>query len=86
MKPVKVKFDTMEDCQRYVLAVENYPFSIDLQCGRLVIDGKSMLGILGFGLRRVLELRLHTEDQEAINEILDKLEFCICSDEVKIAI
>lgn len=86
MEPVKVKFNTMEECQKYVLAIENYPFSIDLQCGRRVIDGKSMLGILGFGLRRVLELRLHTEDKEITDEILGKIAFCICGDEMKLAI
>ena len=48
VEPIRVLFQSMEDCQRFVLAVENYPFNIDLRSGRHVIDGKSMLGILGF--------------------------------------
>lgn len=86
MGSVKVKFETMQDCKKYVMAIENYPFSIDLQCGRQIIDGKSMLGILGFGLRKVLELRLHTDDEAVKNEIVQKIDFCICGDEEKIAI
>lgn len=86
MESIKVKFESMQDCQKYVMAVENYPFNIDLQCGRQIIDGKSMLGILGFGLRKVLELRLHTEDEEVKKEIMDKIDFCVCGDEMKIAI
>lgn len=83
---VKVMFDSMQECEKYVMAVENYPFNIDLQCGRQIIDGKSMLGILGFGLRKVLELNMHTEDEEAKREIIEKIGFCICSDDMKIAI
>ena len=56
VEPIRVLFQSMEDCQRFVLAVENYPFHVDLRSGRHVIDGKSMLGILGFGLHRVLDL------------------------------
>lgn len=86
MESIKVRFESMQDCQKYVMAIENYPFNIDLQCGRQIIDGKSMLGILGFGLRKVLELRLHTEDEEVKKEIMDKINFCVCGDEMKIAI
>ena len=40
VEPIRVMFQSMEDCQRFVMAVENYPFNIDLQSGRQVIDGK----------------------------------------------
>ena len=86
MEPIRVLFQSMEDCQRFVLAVENYPFNIDLRSGRHVIDGKSMLGILGFGLHRVLDLRLHTEDRKLAEEVLSKIEFCICRENMNIAI
>lgn len=86
MGSVKVMFGSMQECEKYVMAVENYPFNIDLQCGRQIIDGKSMLGILGFGLRKVLELNMHTEDEEAKREIIEKIDFCICADDIKIAI
>lgn len=51
-----------------------------------MIDGKSMLGILGFGLHKVLELKMHTENEDIKKEIVDKIAFCVCGDEIKIAI
>ena len=86
MEPIKVLFQSMEDCQRFVMAIDNYPFNIDLQSGRQIIDGKSMLGIIGFGLHRELELKLHTDDNKAVEEILDKIAFCIVGENMDIAI
>ena len=86
VEPIRVLFQTMEDCQRFVVAIEDYPFNIDLQSGRQIIDGKSMLGIIGFGLYRELELRLHTDDMKAVEEILNKIEFCILGENMDIAI
>ncbi len=86
MEPIRVLFQTMEDCQRFVVAIEDYPFNIDLQSGRQIIDGKSMLGIIGFGLHRELELKLHTDDNKAVEEILDKIAFCIVGENMDIAI
>lgn len=86
VEPIKVIFQSMEDCQKFVIAVENYPFNIDLQSGRQIIDGKSILGILGFGLYRTLDLRLHTDDEKLAEEILNKIEFCICRENMSIAI
>ena len=45
-----------------------------------------MLGIIGFGLHRELELRLHTDDIKAVEEILNKIEFCILGENMDIAI
>lgn len=86
MKTVKVKFNSMLDCQKFVMAVENYPFHIDLQWGRQVVDAKSILGILGFGLYKVLELKMHTDDEASKAEFIEKINFCVCPDEMKVAI
>lgn len=86
MEPIRVLFQSMEDCQKFVMAVENCPFNVDLQSGRQIIDGKSMLGILGFGLHRILDLRLHTDDERLAEEVLNKIEFCICRENMDIAI
>lgn len=86
MEPIRVLFQTMEDCQRFVVAIEDYPFNIDLQSGRQIIDGKSMLGIIGFGLCRELELKLHTDNQKAVEEILEKIAFCVLGENMDIAI
>lgn len=86
MRTVNVVFQSMEECARYAKEVESFPYNIDLVNGRRVIDGKSMLGILGFGLRKVLEIRMHTEDTELIEELLKRIEFCVYDGDMKVAI
>lgn len=86
MRTVNVVFQSMKECARYAKEVESFPYNIDLVNGRRVIDGKSMLGILGFGLRKVLEIRMHTEDTELIEELLKRIEFCVYNGDMKVAI
>ncbi len=86
MESVKVMFHSMEEAQKFTLAVENYPFDVDLQCERRVIDAKSILGILGFGLHQILELRVHTDDRAATDEFHDKIKGFICGEAVEVAI
>lgn len=86
MESVKVMFHSMEEAQKFVLSVENYPFNVDLLCGRRVINGKSMLGILGFGLHQMLELRVHTDDCAALDGFHDKIRGFICGDVMEVAI
>lgn len=78
MKEIKVVFDSMEECRKYLHTVENLPYDLDLQWGSCVIDGKSMLGVLGFGLRKILELRMHTDDAEEEGKLMKQLDFCTC--------
>lgn len=85
MSTINVIFNSIEECVRYVNIVENVPFHIDLLSGNRIIDGKSMLGIMGFGLRKVLEMHLHTEDLEAEKEFLNKIDFCRYYDKIKAA-
>ena len=86
MESVRVMFHSMEEAQRFVLAIENYPFNVDLQCERRVIDAKSILGILGFGLYQMLELRVHTDDRAAMDEFHDKIRGFICGETMEVAI
>lgn len=79
-------FHSMEEAQKFVLAIENYPFNVDLKCERRIIDAKSILGILGFGLHQVLELYVHTEDNAALDEFHDKIKGFICGDVMRAAI
>lgn len=83
MDTVKVIFNSIEECVRYVKTVEDVPFHIDLLSGSRMIDGKSMLGIMGFGLRKVLEIHPHTVDPEAEKEFLKKIDFCRYYDKMK---
>lgn len=74
MKCVKVRFDTMDQVTRFVNVVEEYPFAIDLHCDKFVVDGKSFLGILNYGLEKDLKLCIYQDDCE---DLLGKIDFVV---------
>ena len=46
----------------FVSKLEKYPFQADLQCGSRMVDAKSLLGVLGFGMGKVLTLCVHSDE------------------------
>jgi phosphocarrier protein HPr len=51
-----------EDVNEFVNAASRCDFDIDVFYNRVVIDAKSILGILSMDLNRVLTVRCHGED------------------------
>ncbi len=82
METRKVVFGSIEDCRKYLRYAESFPYDLDLCYGSRVVDGKSILGILSFGMMKKLELVLHTEECCVIEEFLEKISFCICDVEM----
>ncbi|MCI5857709.1 MAG: HPr family phosphocarrier protein [Agathobacter sp.] len=52
-----VIFDEMQDIRDFVNAAEACDFDIDVYGNRVVVDAKSILGMLGFGLKKSLRVR-----------------------------
>ncbi len=52
-----------EDVNEFVNAASRCDFDIDVFYNRVVIDAKSILGILSMDLNRVLTVRCHGEDE-----------------------
>ena len=86
METVKVCFSSTEEIRSYLDLAEGFLYNMDLQCGSRIVDGKSVLGILSFGLRKTLELRFHTDDRTAISQFLERIAFCIINDNMEMAI
>lgn len=78
METRKVVFGSIEDCRKYLRYAESFPYDLDLCYGSRVVDGKSILGILSFGMMKKLELVLHTDDCCAIERLMEKISFCSC--------
>lgn len=53
---------TQNDIVNFVNKIAQYPFSADLRCGSHVVDAKSLLGVLGFGMGKTLTLQVYGED------------------------
>lgn len=64
MKEVKLKLATIAEAKEFVSKAMKCDFDIDIFYNSVVIDGKSILGVLSLDLRRELTARLYGEDLE----------------------
>ena len=58
-----------EDVFDFVKAASQCDYDIDISYNRIVIDAKSILGILSMDLNRVLTVTCHGEDSQFLNSI-----------------
>ena len=71
MSEMKITFKHPEEIRDFVNTVSKYEFDMDMRKGRVVVDAKSLLGIMHLGLNSVLELKMHSGDcQELEAELL----------------
>ena len=54
-------FSSPEDVLNFVRTVEKYPYDMDLESGRAVVDAKSLLGLMNLGLNKEIELKVYDE-------------------------
>lgn len=74
MKSVEVKFTSINQIVQFVNIVEHYDSDMDLRHGRIVVDAKSLLGVLSLGIEKRLELQVL---DETCNDLLEKVDFCM---------
>ena len=72
MSEMKLTFKTPDEIVEFVNTVSKYEFDVDVRRGRVVVDAKSLLGIMHLGLNSVLELKMHTADGEELETELLK--------------
>ena len=66
MKVTKIKLG-LDDVNAFVNAATECDFDIDVNYNRVIIDAKSILGVLGLDLGRVLTVTCHGECQKFDN-------------------
>ncbi len=64
MKQKKIVLPTIEAAKAFVAAATKCEFDVDVYYNRVVIDAKSILGVLSLDLRRVLTVRYSGENME----------------------
>ncbi len=57
----QILLETQHDIAEFVSRMEKCPFRAELQCGSRVVDAKSLLGVMGFGLGRVTTLCIYSD-------------------------
>lgn len=66
-----IVFKDLQDIREFVSAAEECDFDIDVCCNRTIVDAKSILGVIGFGLKTALKVR-YGGDNENFENIVDK--------------
>lgn len=66
-----VNIPTVEESSVFSNKMQRMPFDVDLRNGRTVIDAKSILGVIYFGVGRNAFLEAHT-DRKTDREMLEE--------------
>ena len=72
MKQKRILLPTIDDAKMFVAAATQCDFDIDVYYNRVVIDAKSILGVLSLDLRNVLTVQYDGE-YEAFEAFLEKM-------------
>ena len=64
MKQRKIMLKTIEDAKKFVNASIKCDFDIDVFYNRVVIDAKSILGVMSLDLREIVTVEYMGEDAE----------------------
>lgn len=72
MKQKRIMLPTIDDAKAFVAAATQCDFDIDVYYNRVVIDAKSILGVLSLDLRNVLTVQYDGEN-EAFEAFLEKM-------------
>lgn len=72
MKQKKIRLTTINDAMEFVKRASRCDFDIDVFYNRVVIDAKSLLGVLSLDLTRVLTVSMNGRDAE-FESYLDEL-------------
>ena len=72
MKEKKIMLPSAEEAKHFVAEATKCDFDIDVYYNRVVIDAKSILGVLSLDLRNVLTVQYDGEN-EAFEAFLEKM-------------
>lgn len=62
MNEMKVTFKNPDEILEFVNTVSKYEFDMDISRGHVVVDAKSLLGVMHLGLNSEMELKMHTDE------------------------
>lgn len=62
MSNLSVTFKNPNEVLDFVRKVEKYPYDMDLSRGSIVVDAKSLLGIMNLGFNQVISLKVYSDE------------------------
>ena len=70
MIDIFVKISNESDAEEFCNKVTKYDFDVDLECGKYVIDAKSIMGILSLSLSSILTLHINVDSKDECSDLL----------------
>lgn len=68
----KIQLKAFSDVKDFVKAAEKCEYDVDVFYNRVVVDAKSILGVMSMDLTRPLTVKYHVEDQDCFEQTLNK--------------
>ena len=72
MSNKKIRLTNIEDVRKFVRAAEKCAYDVDISYNRMIIDAKSLLGVMSMDLRHTLNVRFDEERDHAFGEYLEE--------------
>ena len=63
MTNMLIRLNRPDQAVEFVKTVNQYECDADLRCGSLMVDAKSLLGVISLAVSRTVELILHTDEE-----------------------
>ena len=64
MQEKKIKLNATEDVKEFVSGASKCDFDVDVSYNRVLIDAKSILGVLSMDLNRILTVKYHGKNRD----------------------
>lgn len=68
----KIRLNAVSDVKEFVKAAEKCEYDVDVFYNRVVVDAKSILGVMSLDLTKPLTVKYCREDSAILDAILDK--------------
>lgn len=72
MNEINLTFKNPAEVLEFVNKVSKYPYDMDLKRGSIVVDAKSLLGIMNLGFNHTVNLKVYAEDCGKLREDIEK--------------
>ena len=69
-----IRLNSVEKVKTFVNKISRVDASVDLVSGRYVVDAKSIMGIFSLDLKRPIEVKVLSGDEQQVQEILREFE------------
>ena len=66
MSEMKITFKHPDEILDFVNTVSKYELDMDMKKGHVVVDAKSLLGIMHLGINNEIALQMYTDDCEEL--------------------